>query len=88
MKQRLLLAQALINDPELLILDEPTSGLDPEGPYLLKSIIREQRTEGKTIFFSSHVLSEVEELSEKVGIIVRGKLRMVGTIEDIKRQFM
>ncbi|AFK22793.1 ABC transporter ATP-binding protein [Pyrococcus sp. ST04] len=88
MKQRLLLAQALINDPELLILDEPTSGLDPEGAYLVKNIIKEQRKEGKTIFFSSHILSEVEELADKVGIIVKGKLRTVGTLEDIKKQFM
>ncbi|AMM54876.1 ABC transporter ATP-binding protein [Pyrococcus kukulkanii] len=88
MKQRLLLAQALINDPELLILDEPTSGLDPEGAHLVKSIIREQRKAGKTIFFSSHILSEVEELADKVGIIVKGKLRTVGTLDEIKKQFM
>ncbi|WP_175059756.1 ABC transporter ATP-binding protein [Thermococcus sp. 2319x1] len=88
MKQRLLLAQALINDPEVLILDEPTSGLDPEGAYLVKSIIREERKNGKTVFFSSHVLSEVEELSDRVGIIVRGKLRALGALEEIKREFM
>ncbi|ALV63300.1 ATP-binding transport protein [Thermococcus sp. 2319x1] len=88
MKQRLLLAQALINDPEVLILDEPTSGLDPEGAYLVKSIIREERKNGKTVFFSSHVLSEVEELSDRVGIIVKGKLRALGALEEIKREFM
>ena len=88
MKQRLLLAQALINDPEVLILDEPTSGLDPEGAYLVKNIVREERKKGKTVFFSSHILSEVEELSNRVGIIVKGKLRALGPLEDIKRQFM
>ncbi len=88
MKQRLLLAQALINDPEVLILDEPTSGLDPEGAHLVKSIVKEEREKGKTVFFSSHILSEVEELSDKVGIIVRGKLRALGTLEEIKKQFM
>ncbi|MBO8174545.1 MAG: ABC transporter ATP-binding protein [Thermococcus sp.] len=88
MKQRLLLAQALINDPEVLILDEPTSGLDPEGAFLVKSIVKEERKKGKTVFFSSHILSEVEELSDKVGIIVKGKLRAVGTLEEIKKQFM
>ncbi|ASJ07186.1 ABC transporter ATP-binding protein [Thermococcus pacificus] len=88
MKQRLLIAQTLINDPELLILDEPTSGLDPEGAHLVKEVIREAKAEGKTVFFSSHVLSEVEELSDRVGIIVRGKLKAVGPIGDIKRQFM
>lgn len=88
MKQRLLLAQALINDPDVLILDEPTSGLDPEGAYLVKNIVREERKKGKTVFFSSHILSEVEELSDKVGILVNGKLRAVGPLEEIKRQFM
>ncbi|BAD84544.1 ABC-type multidrug transport system, ATPase component [Thermococcus kodakarensis KOD1] len=88
MKQRLLLAQALINDPELLILDEPTSGLDPEGAHLVKEVIREAKAEGRTVFFSSHILSEVEELSDRVGIIVRGRLKAVGPIREIKRQFM
>lgn len=88
MKQRLLLAQALINDPEVLILDEPTSGLDPEGAYLVKNIVREERKNGKTVFFSSHILSEVEELSDRVGIIVKGKLRALGTLKEIKREFM
>ncbi|WP_297464128.1 ABC transporter ATP-binding protein [Thermococcus sp.] len=88
MKQRLLIAQTLINEPELLILDEPTSGLDPGGAHLVKEIIREAKASGKTVFFSSHVLSEVEELSDRVGIIVRGRLKAIGPIEEIKRQFM
>ena len=88
MKQRLLLAQTLINDPEVLILDEPTSGLDPEGAFLVKNIVREERKKGKTVFFSSHILSEVEELSDKVGIIVKGKLRALGPLKEIKKQFM
>lgn len=88
MKQRLLFAQALINDPEVLILDEPTSGLDPEGAFLVKNIVKEERKKGKTIFFSSHILSEVEELSDQVGILVKGKLRALGTLEEIKKQFM
>ncbi|AIF68984.1 ABC transporter [Palaeococcus pacificus DY20341] len=88
MKQRLLLAQALINDPEVLILDEPTSGLDPEGAFLVKSIVKEERKKGKTVFFSSHILSEVEELSDKVGILVDGKLMALGPLDDIKKQFM
>ncbi|NJE26702.1 ABC transporter ATP-binding protein [Thermococcus sp. MV5] len=88
MKQRLLLAQALINDPEVLILDEPTSGLDPEGAHLVKSIVKEEAKKGKTVFFSSHILSEVEELSNNVGILVSGKLRAMGTLDEIKKQFM
>ena len=88
MKQRLLLAQALVNDPDVLILDEPTSGHDPEGAHLVKSIVKEEAKKGKTVFFSSHVLSEVEELSDKVGIIVRGRLRAIGPLNRIKKQFM
>ncbi|AFL96176.1 ABC type multidrug transporter ATPase 4 [Thermococcus cleftensis] len=88
MKQRLLIAQTLINDPELLILDEPTSGLDPEGAILVKNIIREYKREGRTVFFSSHVLSEVEELSDRVGIIVRGRLKAIGPVSEIKKRFM
>ncbi|ACS90600.1 MULTISPECIES: ABC transporter ATP-binding protein [Thermococcus] len=88
MKQRLLLAKALVNDPDVLILDEPTSGLDPEGAHLVKSIVKEEAKTGKTVFFSSHILSEVEELSDKVGIIVRGRLRAIGPLNHIKKQFM
>uniref|UniRef100_UPI002613E6D3 ABC transporter ATP-binding protein n=1 Tax=Thermococcus sp. TaxID=35749 RepID=UPI002613E6D3 len=69
MRQRLLLAQALINDPELLILDEPMSGLDPKGIAEFKEIIREQRKAGKTVFFSSHILAHVEEVCDTVGVI-------------------
>ncbi|WP_297510769.1 ABC transporter ATP-binding protein [Thermococcus sp.] len=88
MRQRLLLAQALINDPELLILDEPMSGLDPKGIAEFKEIIREQRKAGKTVFFSSHILAHVEEVCDTVGVIVRGKLRLEDSIENIKREFL
>jgi ABC-2 type transport system ATP-binding protein len=74
MKQRLGMAQALLNDPEVIFLDEPTSGLDPQGARLFRKIIREQKKEGKTIFFSSHILSEVRDVCETVGILYRGKL--------------
>jgi len=88
MRQRLLLAQALINDPELLILDEPMSGLDPKGIAEFKDIIREQRKAGKTVFFSSHILAHVEEVCDTVGVIVRGKLRVEDSIENIKVNFL
>lgn len=88
MRQRLLLAQALINDPELLILDEPMSGLDPKGIAEFKEIIKEQRKAGKTVFFSSHILAHVEEVCDTVGVIVRGKLRVEGNINDIKENFL
>ncbi|AIU69186.1 ABC transporter [Thermococcus eurythermalis] len=88
MRQRLLLAQALINDPELLILDEPMTGLDPKGIAEFKEIIREQRKAGKTVFFSSHILAHVEEVCDTVGVIVKGKLRLKDSIENIKREFL
>ncbi|AFL94545.1 multidrug ABC transporter ATPase 1 [Thermococcus cleftensis] len=88
MRQRLLLAQALINDPELLILDEPMTGLDPRGIAEFKEIIREQRKAGKTVFFSSHILAHVEEVCDTVGVIVKGKLRVEDSLENIKREFL
>ncbi|MCD6525265.1 MAG: ABC transporter ATP-binding protein [Thermococcus sp.] len=88
MRQRLLLAQALINDPDLLILDEPMTGLDPTGIAEFKEIIREQRKAGKTVFFSSHILAHVEEVCDTVGVIVKGKLRVEDSLENIKREFL
>ncbi len=88
MRQRVLLAQALINDPELLILDEPMTGLDPKGIAEFKDIIREQKKAGKTVFFSSHILAHVEEVCDTVGVIVRGKLRVEDSIDNIKREFL
>ena len=88
MRQRLLLAQALINDPELLILDEPMTGLDPKGIAEFKEIIREQKKAGKTVFFSSHILAHVEEICDTVGVIVKGRLVLEDSIENIKREFL
>ncbi|NJE75649.1 ABC transporter ATP-binding protein [Thermococcus sp. ES12] len=88
MRQRLLLAQALINDPELLILDEPMTGLDPTGIAEFKDIIREQKRAGKTVFFSSHILAHVEEVCDTVGVIVKGRLRVEDSLENIKREFL
>ncbi|WP_010478357.1 ABC transporter ATP-binding protein [Thermococcus zilligii] len=88
MKQRLLLAQALINDPDLLILDEPMTGLDPTGIAEFKNIILRQKKEGKTVFFSSHILAHVEEVCDTVGVIVRGKLRIEDSIDNIKMSFL
>ncbi|ASJ14326.1 ABC transporter ATP-binding protein [Thermococcus radiotolerans] len=88
MRQRLLLAQALINDPELLILDEPMTGLDPTGIAEFKDIIKEQKKAGKTVFFSSHILAHVEEICDTVGVIVKGKLRVEDNLDNIKREFL
>lgn len=85
MKQRLGLAQALLNDPEIVFLDEPTSGLDPQGAADFRKIIRDLKKEGKTIFFSSHILSEVKEVCETVGIINRGRLIAKGRIKEFNQ---
>jgi lantibiotic transport system ATP-binding protein len=85
MKQRLGLALALLNDPELIILDEPTNGLDPQGIVELRGIIQKLNTDfGKTIFLSSHILSEIEMICSHVGIIRKGKKLFEGTIEALK----
>ena len=74
MTQRLGLAQALLHDPELLILDEPTSGLDPEGRRLVLDIVREEKARGRTVFLSSHILSDVERTCDEVVMVHRGQV--------------
>ncbi len=83
MKQRLCMAQSLMNDPDLLILDEPTGGLDPMGRMEIRRIIAERRAMGKTVFFSSHELSEVELVSDRIGILVGGRMVAEGPVESI-----
>jgi len=83
MVQRLGLAQALINDPELLILDEPMAGLDPVGRKDFRDLILELKNQGKTIFFSSHILSDAEMIAGRVGILNKGRLVSVGKLDDL-----
>jgi len=83
MLQRIGLAQALINDPALVVLDEPMSGLDPIGRRDVRDIILGLKEEGKTVFFSTHILPDVEMICDRVGILVRGRLRAVGTVQDL-----
>jgi ABC-2 type transport system ATP-binding protein len=83
MQQRVGLAQALINNPDLLILDEPTSGLDPLGRMKVREIIQRLKNEGKTVFFSSHELGEVETVCDRVAIIHQGELKAVGRVGEI-----
>jgi len=84
MKQRLGLAAALLNDPELLILDEPTNGLDPAGIQEMRGFIRDQaHTHGKTVFLSSHMLNEVEQVCDRVAIIDKGVLLREGPVETL-----
>ena len=87
MQQRVGLAQALINDPDLLILDEPTSGLDPLGRMKVREIIQRLRDEGKTVFFSSHELGEVETVCDRVGILHEGRLQVEGRVSDLTARY-
>jgi ABC-2 type transport system ATP-binding protein len=87
MQQRVGLAQALINNPDLLILDEPTSGLDPLGRMKVREIIQRLKNEGKTIFFSSHELGEVETVCDRVAVLNRGELKVEGRVRDLVQQF-
>jgi len=83
MRQRLGFAVALVGDPPVLILDEPMSGLDPLGRRNIRELILQMRGEGKTVFFSSHVLGDVEQICDRVGILVDGRLTTQGRIDDL-----
>ena len=89
MLQRAGLAQALMNDPELVVLDEPMSGLDPIGRKEVRDLIVELRDQGKTVFFSTHILTDVEAITDQVAIIARGQLQAHGTpYELVKRTIL
>lgn len=83
MLQRVGLAQALVNNPDLLILDEPTSALDPLGRIAVRDILKRFRQEGKTVFLSSHMLSEAEQICDRLAIVVHGKVKRVGSIPEL-----
>jgi len=83
MVQRLGLAQVVVHDPEILILDEPMSGLDPLGRALVKDVIKKLKQQGKTIFFSTHITADVEQVCDRVGVILKGELKTVEKIETI-----
>ena len=82
MLQRIGIAQALINDPELVILDEPLSGLDPVGRKEIRDIILRLKSDGRTVIFSSHVLSDVEAICDRIGIIMQGRLQSVERLDE------
>ncbi len=83
--QRVGIAQALVGDPKLLILDEPASGLDPIGRYQMRDLILKQRAAGRTVFLSSHLLSEIETVCDRVAVLSHGKLVAIGAPGEIKR---
>ena len=86
MQQRLGLARVLIHDPKVLVLDEPASGLDPRARIEIRELLRELKRMGKTIMISSHILSELEEICDRIGIIEHGRLVFSGTMEEIRQQ--
>lgn len=86
MLQRLGLAQALLNDPEILFLDEPTDGVDPIGRKEIRDLLRELRNRGTTIFLNSHILSEVELISDRVAILNKGEVLQVGTVDAMTKK--
>jgi len=83
MLQRVGLCQALLHEPDLVVLDEPMSGLDPLGRAMVRDLILEEREKGRTVFFSSHVLHDVESICDRVAILVHGELRGVGTMDEL-----
>lgn len=83
MLQRVGLAQALVNDPEVIILDEPTSALDPLGRIAVREILLEAKKRGKTVFLSSHLLSEAEQICDRIAIVIKGRVARVGTLAEL-----
>jgi len=83
MLQRIGLAQALINDPELVFLDEPMSGLDPMGRFQMRELILSLKQQGKTVFFNSHILSDVEQICDRVGILAQGEVVALGSLDEL-----
>ena len=84
MKQKISIIGALIHNPNLWVLDEPMTGLDPQSAFQLKELMRAHCAEGKTVFFSTHVLEVAEKICDRIGIIVKGKLIIAGNLEEIK----
>src|SRR5688572_5770699 len=87
MTQKLGLIQALLHEPRLLVLDEPLEGLDPPTRNLLKEVLRERQRAGTTVLFSSHILSDVEDIADRIGILHRGKIATSGSLRDLLAAF-
>ncbi len=86
MKQRLVFAAALLHDPDVLVLDEPMVGLDPRSVRIVKDLLKSLTHLGMTVFMSTHTLAMAEEMADRVGILVRGQLRFLGTIAELRAQ--
>jgi len=86
MKQRLVFAASLLHDPDVLVLDEPMVGLDPRSVRIVKDLLAARAREGMTIFMSTHTLAMAEEMADRVGIVVQGRLRFLGTVPELREQ--
>jgi ABC-2 type transport system ATP-binding protein len=86
MKQRLVFAASLLHDPGVLVLDEPMVGLDPRSVRIVKDLLAARTREGMTVFMSTHTLAMAEEMADRVGIMVRGQLRFLGTVTELREQ--
>jgi ABC-2 type transport system ATP-binding protein len=84
MKQRLIISAALLHEPKVLIIDEPMVGLDPAGIRMMKKLFRDLAEKGTTLFMSTHTLSVAEDVCDRIGVIHKGKLIAIGTVEDLK----
>jgi len=87
MKIRLNFVRAMLNDPEMLFLDEPTNGLDPKNAMILKDMVREFRDNGGTVFITSHIMSDIDQLCDRVAFIVEGKIIEMDTPRDLKIKY-
>jgi len=85
MKQRLVFAAAMLHDPPVLVIDEPMVGLDPRSSRLVKDLLRQKARRGTAVFMSTHLLDVAEEIADRIGIVDRGKLLCVGTLEELRR---
>jgi ABC-2 type transport system ATP-binding protein len=87
MRQKIIIMGALIHEPEVWILDEPMTGLDPKSSYVLKEMMREHANNGKSVFFSTHVLEVAEKICDRVAVINKGKMLFCGTLEELRDHF-
>ena len=86
MRQRLIFAAAFLHDPDVLVLDEPMVGLDPRSVRIVKDLLKEKTTEGMTVFMSTHTLAMAEEMADRMGIMVQGKIQFLGTVSELREQ--
>ena len=87
MKQKITIIAALIHEPKVWILDEPLTGLDPQSSHLLKEMMREHVSKGNSVLFSTHVLEVAEKLVDRIGVIRKGELIFVGTLDELKEKY-